>query len=398
MTPASPPSPPTPAEPLAWDRIILGLRQTTKAFIENVLQNIIESIVVTDLDGRLVFFNQFSQELFGYPAEEVLGRHVSILGVREPDVLGLIRRNLPFSGELVFRRRDGRELPARVRCVPLRDEDDRPIAMVGVASDLTGEREKERIDAEFQSLKEQLFQAEKLALLGTLASETAHEINNPLGGLILAVQMLIRDFREDPAGIEVDAVLDELREIEADARRCKRITQQLLDFSRAIPEERALLDLNRVVEDALSLVQRQAELDDISFTKLYSPHLPSVRGNSNSLQQVVINLVKNARDAMPGGGALRVETRAPEPGSRWVTVVFTDTGPGIPEALADRVFAPFFTTKRPGEGTGLGLAVGRRIVEEHGGHLTLVRPEGGGAGFRIELPAARPEPEGASRD
>ncbi|NTU59802.1 MAG: PAS domain S-box protein, partial [Deltaproteobacteria bacterium] len=219
----APPAQPEPARPsedrLDWDRIILGLKKTTQAFIENVLENIIESIVVTTLDGRVVFFNNFSEEMFGFRADEILNRHVSALGVREPDVLGFIRRNQPFTGEVTFRRKDGSDFVARVRCVPLRDEADRPVAMVGVASDLTHEREKERIAAEVAALKERLFQAEKMAVLGTLASEIAHEINNPLGGLIMAVQMLSQDFEAVPAELSPREVLDELRGIERDARR-----------------------------------------------------------------------------------------------------------------------------------------------------------------------------------
>ena len=491
---------------IAWDRLILGLRKTTKEFIENVLENIIESIVITTLDGRLVFFNKFSEKMFGFRADEVLNRHIVVLGAREPDVLACIRDDRPFSGEVVLRAKDGRRFPARVRCVPLRDERDRPIAMVGVARDITREKEKEQADrevarlkafneniiaslndgilivnlsgrvtfanrrvgdllgyttrellglhysalaapeahgwfqdllgsppgvrgtatfetsfltrrgekipvlvsaspmtdgsrsggvvtcvtdiSEIRVLKEELFQAEKMASIGTLASEVAHEINNPLGGLIMAVQMLAEDLRSG-APVDAAAVLEELAEIERDARRCKGITQRLLDFARSVPEERTLLDMNRVLEDALSLVQRQAELENIRFVKDYEPELPLVRGNANSLQQVVINLVKNARDAMPGGGCIRLRTRSGPGGPRrWVHLVVADTGPGIAPGVADRIFHSFFTTKGPGKGTGLGLAVSKRIVEEHGGRIGFENRPGGGSAFHIRLPAA----------
>ncbi len=497
-----------PADPgteIGWDRLILGLRKTTKEFIENVLENIIESIVITTLDGRLVFFNKFSEEMFGFRAHEVLNRHIAVLGAREPDVLAHIRDNRPFSGEILLRAKDGRRFPARVRCVPLRDEQDRPIAMVGVARDITREKEKEQADrevarlkafneniiaslndgilivdpagrvtfanrrvgdllghppaellglhysdlaapeahawfeqllgtpprvrgtatfetsfgtrrgeripvlvsasplpegsepagvvicvtdiSEIRVLKEELFQAEKMASIGALASEVAHEINNPLGGLIMAVQMLAEDLRSG-AAVDAAAVLEELVEIERDARRCKGITQRLLDFSRSVPEERTLLDLNRVVEDALPLVQRQAELENIRFVKDYDPDLPPVRGNANSLQQVVINLVRNARDAMPGGGSISLRTRSGPGGKgRWVRLVVADTGPGISPEVADRIFHSFFTTKGPGKGTGLGLAVSKRIVEEHGGRIGFENRPGGGSAFHVQLPA-----------
>jgi len=496
---------------LNWDEFILGLKKTTKEFIENVLENIIESIVMTNIDGRLVFFNTFSEEMFGYRAEEVLNRHIAVLGATDPDVIGEIRRNRPFHGEITLRTKDGRIFPAHVRCVPLRDEKDRPIAMVGVARDLSKEKEKEFIDheiarlkafseniiasvndgiqildlqgtitfanprleelleyppggllglhfsrvvvtegrstfrkiiqwggtipgktsfetrlvsrsgrslpvlvssspvvedsgvvgiviavtdlSEMQRLKEDLFHSEKMCLIGTLAGEVAHEINNPLGGLVMAVQMLKEDVRE--ANIDPHALLDELTEIEADARRCRHIVNKLLEFSRRMPEERTLLNINDLIEDALLLVQRQAELDDVLFTKNYAEDLPLVRVNTNDLQQVIINLVKNARDAMPAGGCIDVTTcRASTEGSDAVSVSVSDTGPGIPAPIAERVFDSFFTTKPRSKGTGLGLAVGKRIVEDHGGRISLTNRVEGGATFRIVLPAATPSLEG----
>ncbi|MCD6305298.1 MAG: PAS domain S-box protein [Deltaproteobacteria bacterium] len=491
-----------------WNHLILGMKKTTKDFLENVLENIIESIVVTNLDGYLVFFNKYSEEMFGFQAGEVLNRHVVILGAREPDVLAYIRRKETYDGEIILRTKAGRSFPAHVRCVPLCDEQDLPIAMVGVARDLTREKEKERIDreiarlesfnkniiaclndgiqiinldgiitfvnkrlevllgygpgeligmhystvvlqkdhfrfnrlidlksvleegessfesslltktgkrvlfwvstspllensipvgivaavtdiSEVQSLKEELFQSEKMSLLGTLASEVAHEINNPLGGLIMSVQMLLEDL--ESGDLDASTAALELREIENDARRCKRITQKLLDFSRRVPEERVLLDLTGIVEDALVLVQRQAELENISFTKRYAENLPNIRGNCNSLEQVIINIVKNARDAMPDGGDITITTdveygrnRGP---SVWVSIA--DTGPGIPPHIADNLFDPFVTTKQGGQGTGLGLAVSKRIVEDHGGHIRCENRAGRGAIFYIHFPAIK---------
>lgn len=466
---------------------------------------------MTNIDGRLVFFNTFSEELFGYKAEEVLNRHIVVLGAAAPDVMGEIRRNRPFHGEITLRTKDGRMFPAHVRCVPLRDEKDLPIAMVGVARDLTREKEKAFTDqeiarlkafseniiasvndgiqiidlqgtitfanprleelleyppgglvglhfsqvvipegrstlrkiiqwggatpgktsfetrlvsrsgrslpvlvsgspfvenscvvgiviavtdiSEMERLKEDLFHSEKMSLIGTLAGEVAHEINNPLGGLVMAVQMLKEDVREGT--IDPHALLDELAEIEADARRCRHIVNKLLEFSRRMPEERTLLHINDVIEDALLLVQRQAELDDVLFTKNYAEDLPPVRGSSNDLQQVIINIVKNARDAMQDGGCIDVTTcRTYADDADSVVVTVSDTGPGIPAAIAARVFDSFFTTKARDKGTGLGLAVGKRIVEEHGGSISVGNRVEGGARFRIVLPVAESTEQG----
>jgi PAS domain S-box-containing protein len=488
-----------------WDHIILGLKRTTKEFVENVLENIIESIIVTDLAGRLVLFNKYSQEMFGYTAEEVLGRHIAVLGALRPDVIGHIRRNKPYNGEVILRRKDGTRFPAHVRNVPLRDEEGKPVAMVGVATDLTRKKEEERtarevarlkafneniiaslndgiliIDltgritfanqrmaemlgytagtlewchyselvplsgrtlfrdlisrggednsrttfevswltcdgkklptlvstswlrdpsgpqgviaavtdfSEVKSLKEELFQSEKMSLVGTLASEVAHEINNPLGGLIVAVQMMIKDLEADV--FDRESFMQELRDVEHDAKRCRDITRQLLDFSRPISGERSLLGLNQAIEDGLILVQRQAELDNVVFIKDYAEDLPRILANTNSLQQVVINLVKNACDAMSQGGEVTIRTgRFDDEKGAWVRALIEDTGPGIPPAIAQNIFNPFLTTKGKGRGTGLGLPVSKRIVEEFGGHLTFWNKDTGGAVFQILFPAA----------
>jgi PAS domain S-box-containing protein len=382
-----------------WDQLILGMKRTTKEFIENVLENIIESIVITNLDGYLVFFNKYSEEMFGFEAREVLNRHIAILGAQTPDVLDHIRRDETFNNEITLKTKSGRTFPAHVRCVPLRDDRDRPIAMVGVARDLTKEKEKKRIDDEMKRLKAELFQSEKMSLIGTLAGEVAHEINNPLGGLIISVQMLLEDIEKGE--LDLKMALEELRGIENDAKRCRNITRKLLDFSRRMPEERKSLDLTRVIEDALILVQRQAEIENITFFKKYARDLPPVWGNSNSLQQVIINLIKNACDAMTRDGRITISTRVLDANHEEPTigVSIADTGPGIPHELLTRLFDPFFTTKAGGKGTGLGLAVSKRIVEEQGGRLTCEnRKEQPGAVFHILLPISKAHRQGKDND
>jgi signal transduction histidine kinase len=206
--------------------------------------------------------------------------------------------------------------------------------------------------------------------------------------LIMAVQMLLTYLEANEW--EPRTAIEELREIENDARRCKKITQKLLDFSRSVPEERTLLDLTKVIEEALLLVQRQSEIENISFIKSYAENVPRVRGNSNSLQQVIINVVRNARDAMPAGGRITLLTAA-EPwrdGTQCVRLSISDTGPGISPEIASSLFDPVVTTKGRGKGTGLGLAVSKRIVEEHDGHILFENRPGCGATFHILLPAS----------
>ena len=157
---------------ITWDHLILGLKKTTKDFLENVLQNIIDSIVVTDLNGRIIFFNKFSEKLFRYRAEEVLGRHIVILGARRPNVLQRVRQGRTFRGEITLKTKDGKAFPARVVCVPIRDEKDLPIGMVGVARDITREKqeqeEKRFLQRQLEELQSRLSQTSSYGdLVGT---------------------------------------------------------------------------------------------------------------------------------------------------------------------------------------------------------------------------------------
>ena len=163
-----------------------------------------------------------------------------------------------------------------------------------------------------------------------------------------------------------------------DARRCRNITRKLLDFSRRKPEGSEPLDLKKLVETSLVFVQRQAEIENINVMKKYDENLPLVWGNTNSLQQVMINLIKNACDAMPNGGRLIITTDVLEKAGSdpWIRICVEDNGPGIPQEHSDMIFDSFFTTKEGEKGTGLGLAVSRRIVEEQGGKLTFENKRG----------------------
>lgn len=480
---------------LDWENIILGLKRTTKAFLETVVDNLSESIIVTDLDGKIVYFNKGSEKVFGYKPEEILGKPIMTLGVKRPNVLAEIRKGKTFRGELVHTRKDGERRPTFVICIPLKDEQERPIAMVGSARDLTEEKEINRLKAfnekvvtslndgiqiidrkgyitfinhrfeeiigmesqeiigqhyqsfvakesldkfvkemgswepargkkvlettfmtkdqtripvlvstsylqhdhhydgmvsavtditEIKILKEELFQSEKLTLLGKLAGEIAHEINNPLSGLILATQMLKLDCREgSPAPQDL---LHELQGIEEDARRCKRFIEKLLDFSRMIPEEKKILNVHALIEDALLLVQRQAAIDNVTIVKDFTDSELLIWGNSNNLQQVIINLVNNARESIfPSPGTVEIRTRTLAKNRRQEAAIeILDTGKGIPPRLTAKIFDSFFTTKE--KGTGLGLAVSKRIIEEHGGTITVSNRKEGGASFLMTLP------------
>ena len=240
-------------------------------------------------------------------------------------------------------------------------------SVVVVYKDVTREREVTR----------RLFQAEKMSALGQLAGGVAHEINNPLGGILAFAQIMAQDERTPDDK-------ESLRLISDAAMRAKRIVDSLLRFSRVPKEhERGSVDLAKVVDEALLILQ--ASLRDGKLTVIRELDAAHTVGNANQIQQVAVNLIVNASQAVAGKGRIVVYTGAGAPGRVVLTV--TDDGPGVPPGLAERVFEPFFTTKPEGQGTGLGLSICYRIAEEHGGSIRLENPREGGARFIVDLPA-----------
>jgi two-component system NtrC family sensor kinase len=239
-------------------------------------------------------------------------------------------------------------------------------ALVVVWKDVTQEREVSR----------RLFQAEKMSALGQLAGGVAHEINNPLGGILAFAQIMAQDERTPDDQ-------ESLRLISDAAMRAKRIVDSLLRFSRAPKEhERGPVDLARVVEEALLILQPNLRDGRLVVKKDLQP--ARTLGNANQLQQVMVNLIVNASQAIAGKGTIAIHTGPGAPGR--VVAMVSDDGPGVAPELAGRIFDPFFTTKPEGQGTGLGLSICYRIAEEHGGAVRLENPREGGARFVVDLP------------
>ncbi|HEY6100049.1 MAG TPA: ATP-binding protein [Anaeromyxobacter sp.] len=253
-----------------------------------------------------------------------------------------------------------------VRSFPFEED-----ALVVVFKDVTDEREVAR----------RLFQAEKMSAVGQLAGGVAHEINNPLGGILAFAQLMSREERSDE-----DA--ENLRLIQDAAMRAKRIVESLLRFSRR-PQgtEKGPVDLVQVAEEALVLVGPQLKSGDVEVVRAFE-HATAL-GNANQLQQIAVNLLVNALQAMHGKGKLTVSV-GPGAAGR-VRLAVADTGPGVRPEIAKRIFEPFFTTKAEGQGTGLGLSICYQIAEEHGGSIKLEPTGERGACFVLEIPAAQPK-------
>ncbi len=255
---------------------------------------------------------------------------------------------------------------------------------------------EQKIEERTKQLKEaqiQIVQSAKMAAVGQLGAGIAHELNNPLGGILGYAQFILEKFRKPDFGVnDFKACQRYLESIEREAARCKRIVENLLKFSRrpvaAKPEP---LDMVRTIEETLSIVGHQLKLKNIKVIRDLKPNLVSVMGIVNQLQQVFTNLILNAQQAMPDGGELRItaeniiDETSQKPNG--IKVEFADTGCGISKEDLPRIFEPFFTTKQKEKGTGLGLAVSYQIIQEHKGNITVESEVGKGTVFTITLPA-----------
>jgi signal transduction histidine kinase len=227
-------------------------------------------------------------------------------------------------------------------------------------------------------LEEQLMQTEKLSSIGLLAAGVAHEINTPLTGISSYTQMLLKDTEEDERRRDI------LKKIEKQTFRAAEIVGGLLSFSRLGGNEFMAVDINQIIHDSLSLLDHQFDRSRVRVASELDEALPPVYGNTGKLQQVFVNLFLNARDAMPSGGELGIQTGMDD---SMVVVDVSDTGGGIPGENLNRIFDPFFTTKGIGKGTGLGLAVSYGIIQEHGGGIFVESNAGKGTRFTLKLPA-----------
>jgi two-component system NtrC family sensor kinase len=237
-------------------------------------------------------------------------------------------------------------------------------------------RVRERSD-EIRRIQSQLFRSEKLASLGKLAAGVAHEINNPLTGILTNSSLILEDLStEDPHREDVEIIVRE-------TIRCREIVKRLLDFARQTKPQKKRTDLNALIDTIILLVRNQTSFRNIRIERQLHENLPEILCDSDQIQQVFVNIILNAAEAMTGGGTLTIQSTLQGDGQS-VTILFNDTGPGIPEDRRERIFDPFYTTKE--HGTGLGLSISYGIVEQHGGTITVESTVGKGSTFTIQLP------------
>jgi PAS domain S-box-containing protein len=350
-----------------------------KEFNESIIESINVGLLAVDLEGRVTRLNSALEHMLDLRRDAAIGRRVEDLF--SEDFADTLKQVLGKGGwrlqeirniyKLHTATRTNRALVLNIALAPLQDVQGQTGALV-VVEDVTT-----RI-----SLEEQLQQREKLSSIGLLAAGVAHEVNTPLTGVSSYTQMLLGMLSEnDPK----HALLQKVR---TQAERATNIVNNLLNFSRTgSATEFAEVNVARVLDDTLQLLEPQMRRSQIEIVRAYEKDAPGVYGNAGKLQQVFTNLLLNARDAIPDGGRIVVSTSTADDGS--LVAEITDTGIGIAPENVAKIYDPFYTTKGVGQGTGLGLAVSYGIVQEHTGRITVESTPGHGTTFRITLPAAR---------
>jgi len=391
---------PTPRRPMIAARLrdvterVEGERKTSArlGLLSSVIDGSLQCILVTDMRGKVLIFNRGAETLLGFPAAEVVGRKF-IQDFYEGDAAREVLARVRGSGD------GGPGVLERYQAILIGKNRNRiPVWMtvhllydpkggeLGTVSFIQDSRHIVEMERKLEEVQLQLIHADKMASLGKLAAGVAHEINNPLGGILLFGGLLLEDMDfSDPRREDMDRVVQE-------ARRCREIVNSLLDFAHQKKRYHEPVDLNAAVEQCLSLLGNKAIFHNIELERELQASLPLVTGNPSQIKQVFTNLVSNAVDAMGGEGRLRVCSRYDE-GCGEVCVSFADTGPGIPAEIRNRIFDPFFTTKEPGKGTGLGLSLSYNIIQMHRGDIRVHCPPGGGTTFTVALPRGEEELE-----
>jgi PAS domain S-box-containing protein len=358
----------------------------TKEYLENIVHSSADAIVTTDPKGRITFINRAMEEMVGAPREEILGFPISQFYLDGLDEARKIMAALREKGSLknyeTSMSRNGRLIPILTSASLLKDETGQIIGTLGVFKDLT---EKKKLEEELKKTQAHLFQAGKMRALGELVAGVAHELNNPL----MAADTFLHVIRESLAAGDENRHRVEL--IQHCNERIAKIVNHLRDFSRQSKFEFRQMNVQEAIENALMITGQQLLNHNIRVTKEFQPDVPQIWGDANQLEQVFLNLISNAKDAMEHIDCKRELTITTSliRHNRWwrdVEISVKDTGKGIPEADVDKIFEPFFSTKEVGRGTGLGLSICYGIIEAHGGRIEVESKVNEGTSFRLILP------------
>jgi PAS domain S-box-containing protein len=378
--------------PVLLSRAQEALRESEERY-RRIVETANEGIGVLDAQLELTFVNGRLAQLLGYPVHELLGKSLSQFmpkasGARAALQAGHSRQGVSEEQELGFLRRDGSDLWALLKTSPTRDADGNCVGTLAMITDRT---EHKLVEQAKLALEQQLRQSQKMEAVGRLAGGIAHDFNNLLSVILTGAELILEDLKA------VDPLREEVEGIHSAGLRAADLTRQLLMFSRQQVVAPKVLDLNELLLGMDRMLRRLVG-EDVELTSIPGVALGRVRADPGSLEQVIVNLVVNARDAMPAGGKLTMETvnvvldqeyadgHLGAKTGAYVMLSVTDSGTGIDKATLAQIFEPFFTTKPQGKGTGLGLSTAFGIVQQSGGNIWVYSELGLGTTFKIYLP------------
>ncbi|MFO7930329.1 MAG: PAS domain-containing sensor histidine kinase [Thermodesulfobacteriota bacterium] len=353
-------------------------------FMNKIIQSSPSPIMAADLKGNIFIWNRAAEETLGYTASETIGKlHITKIYpeglayrlmkmIRSPEHggVGMLR-----SHPMLYVRKDGEIIDGSLSAAMIYDDEGNEVATVGSFVDMTERIEMERT---LQSTQEQLLQSEKLAAMGRLTSQIAHELNNPLFGIMNTLELLKTEIPpENKRRKLLDMSLSE-------TVRLAEMLRKMLSFSKPDEEEKAPVNINTIIDELLMLHDKQLRENSIKIKSELADDIPEVYASRNQMRQVFLNMISNARDAMPEGGTLTFKTWHK---AKTVYIEITDTGQGIKEENINRIFDSFFTTKDTVKGVGLGLSVCYGFIKDHGGDIKAKSKAGEGTTFTISLPA-----------
>jgi len=364
-----------------------------KEFISRVIYSSASAIVAADRQGNIELMNSVAKELFGeFKGDSSKITHVEQLypAGRAKEIMKMLRdEKIGGKGKLIIPRTvvlnaNGEEIQVEMSAAIIYDDKGNESATMAIYNDF---KDKVRVEKELKLTQQQLAQSEKMASLGQLAAGVAHEINNPLTGVLFYASLLME--RQD---LDENAKED-LGYIVEDAQRCRNIVKSLLVYSRGMDSNKNIVQINDIVLKSLKLIRDQKKFQNIRIKKYLAEDMMLINADLNKLNQVIINLVMNAADAIETQGTITLYSYR----NKTVKKVFLeikDTGKGIPHKNLSRIFDPFFTTKEVGKSTGLGLSIVYGIIEEHGGKISVKKTGAKGTTFIIEFPLYLPKEGG----
>jgi PAS domain S-box-containing protein len=358
----------------------------TKDFLENIMESSVDGIITTDLKGKITYMNRAMEESLQYIRKELFGIHISnfyVKGIQQArEIMDILRTNERTQNyEIAVKRRDGKVYQILTSLFLLRDDNNQIIGTAGIFKDIT---EKKILESKLKAARARLVEASKMRALGELVAGVAHEINNPLMASQTILYVISQNLSQDHPERKRLELIGKCND------RIERIVDHLRKFSRQTKTEFILLDINQPIENALIMTGQLLMNHDIIIEKQLSTDLPKVLGDINQLEQVFLNILSNARDAMQYITGEKIVTISSslieEDGKPYVTVTFKDTGAGIPKKNMNKIIEPFFTTKPVGKGTGLGLSLCFGIIESHGGRIDIQSELGKGTDVKIFIP------------